>query len=74
MPFHAIRSGKLRRYWSWRNVADLWWIAVGICQAIALIGRLRPSIVFSKGGYAAFPVVSRRVDLADSGSSRTNRT
>jgi UDP-N-acetylglucosamine--N-acetylmuramyl-(pentapeptide) pyrophosphoryl-undecaprenol N-acetylglucosamine transferase len=57
VPFHAIRSGKLRRYWSWRNITDLWWISVGICRAIALIGRLRPSIVFSKGGYAAFPVV-----------------
>ncbi len=57
VPFYAIRSGKLRRYWSWRNVADLWWIVVGICQAIMLVGRLRPSIVFSKGGYAAFPVV-----------------
>lgn len=57
VPFYAIRSGKLRRYWSWRNVADLWWIFVGVLQAIVLIGRLRPSIVFSKGGYAAFPVV-----------------
>ena len=57
VPFFAIRSGKLRRYWSWRNVADVWWIFVGVLQAIVLIGRLRPSIVFSKGGYAAFPVV-----------------
>ncbi len=57
VSFFAIRSGKLRRYWSWRNVADVWWIVVGICQAFALIRRLRPSIVFSKGGYVAFPVV-----------------
>ena len=57
VPFHAIRSGKLRRYWSWRNVADLWWIVVGLIQAVVLIGRLKPSVVFSKGGYAAFPVV-----------------
>jgi UDP-N-acetylglucosamine--N-acetylmuramyl-(pentapeptide) pyrophosphoryl-undecaprenol N-acetylglucosamine transferase len=57
VPFFAIRSGKLRRYWSWRNVADVWWILVGLFQAIVLMGRLRPSIVFSKGGYAAFPVV-----------------
>jgi UDP-N-acetylglucosamine--N-acetylmuramyl-(pentapeptide) pyrophosphoryl-undecaprenol N-acetylglucosamine transferase len=57
VPFYTIRSGKLRRYWSWRNVADVWWTLVGICQAIVLIRKLRPSIVFSKGGYAAFPVV-----------------
>jgi len=67
VPFHAIRSGKLRRYWSWRNVADVWWIAVGLVQAFVLLGRLRPSIVFSKGGYVAFPVVvaawARRVPV-----------
>jgi UDP-N-acetylglucosamine--N-acetylmuramyl-(pentapeptide) pyrophosphoryl-undecaprenol N-acetylglucosamine transferase len=57
VPFYAVRSGKLRRYWSWRNVADLWWILVGIVQASMLMRRLRPSVVFSKGGYAAFPVV-----------------
>ncbi len=57
VPFYAIRSGKLRRYWSWRNVADVLWILVGIAQAISLLGRLRPSVVFSKGGYAAFPAV-----------------
>jgi UDP-N-acetylglucosamine--N-acetylmuramyl-(pentapeptide) pyrophosphoryl-undecaprenol N-acetylglucosamine transferase len=57
VAFHAIRSGKLRRYWSWRNVADLWWIAVGILQAWWLLRRLRPTVLFSKGGYAAFPVV-----------------
>ncbi len=30
---------------------------MGLIQAIVLIGRLKPSVVFSKGGYAAFPVV-----------------
>jgi UDP-N-acetylglucosamine--N-acetylmuramyl-(pentapeptide) pyrophosphoryl-undecaprenol N-acetylglucosamine transferase len=57
VPFYAIRSGKLRRYWSWRNVMDVWWIVVGLAQACALLRRLRPSVVFSKGGYVAFPVV-----------------
>jgi UDP-N-acetylglucosamine--N-acetylmuramyl-(pentapeptide) pyrophosphoryl-undecaprenol N-acetylglucosamine transferase len=57
IPFFAIRSGKLRRYFSWRNVADLWWIAVGVVQAWWLVRRLRPAVLFSKGGYAAFPVV-----------------
>jgi UDP-N-acetylglucosamine--N-acetylmuramyl-(pentapeptide) pyrophosphoryl-undecaprenol N-acetylglucosamine transferase len=56
-PFFAIRAGKLRRYWSWRNVADLWWILVGIVQAWRLLRELRASAVFSKGGYVAFPVV-----------------
>ncbi len=57
IEFHAVRAGKLRRYWSWRNVADLWWIAVGLVQALRVVRRLRPTVVFSKGGFAAFPVV-----------------
>ncbi len=57
VPFYAIRSGKLRRYWSWRNASDVLWILVGIVQAVLLLAKLRPSVVFSKGGYAAFPVV-----------------
>jgi UDP-N-acetylglucosamine--N-acetylmuramyl-(pentapeptide) pyrophosphoryl-undecaprenol N-acetylglucosamine transferase len=57
IEFHAVRAGKLRRYWSWRNVADLWWIAVGIVQALRVLHQLRPSVVFSKGGFVAFPVV-----------------
>jgi len=56
-PFFAIRAGKLRRYWSWRNFADLWWILIGVTQALRLLRRLQPTVVFSKGGYVAFPVV-----------------
>lgn len=56
-PFHAIAAGKLRRYLSFENVVDLFRIARGIAQAFVLLGRLRPSVVFSKGGFVSFPVV-----------------
>lgn len=56
-PFHAIAAGKLRRYLSFENVVDVFRIALGIFQAFVLLGRLRPAVVFSKGGFVSFPVV-----------------
>ncbi len=55
--FHGIAAGKLRRYLSFENVIDVFRILRGIAQSFALLGRLRPAVVFSKGGFVTFPVV-----------------
>ena len=57
LAFVAIPSGKLRRYRSWRNVWDLFRVAAGILAALRLLRRLRPRVVFSKGGFVSVPVV-----------------
>ncbi len=57
IPFEAIHTGKLRRYFSLRNFFDLFRIPVGIVQAFFKLLRLRPKVVFSKGGFVGFPVV-----------------
>lgn len=57
VPFHAICAGKLRRYFDLRNFTDLFRITAGFFQALLLIHRLKPAIVFSKGGFVAVPVV-----------------
>lgn len=57
LPFYGIQSGKLRRYFSVENFLDLFRIPVGVLQAWRILGRLKPSCVFSKGGFVAFPVV-----------------
>ena len=57
VPYHGIRTGKLRRYLSVENVIDCFRIPIGIWQAWRQLGRLRPDVVFSKGGYVSFPVV-----------------
>ena len=57
VPYHGIRTGKLRRYVSFANLLDCFRIPVGIWEAWRLLGRLRPEVVFSKGGYVSFPVV-----------------
>jgi UDP-N-acetylglucosamine--N-acetylmuramyl-(pentapeptide) pyrophosphoryl-undecaprenol N-acetylglucosamine transferase len=58
IPFFTIRTGKLRRYWSWKNLGDLTLGApAGVAQATVLLGRLRPEVVFATGGFVALPTV-----------------
>lgn len=57
IPYHGISSGKLRRYFSWQNFLDPVKIIWGIIQTYLLLSKLKPDIVFSKGGFVAFPVV-----------------
>lgn len=56
IPFHAVSSGKLRRYFSLANIVDAFRMLAGIWQSWRLLGRLRPDVVFSKGGFVAVPV------------------
>ncbi len=57
IPFESISVGKFRRYFDLRNFLDLFRIPIGVAQAWWKLGRLRPNLVFSKGGFVAFPVV-----------------
>lgn len=57
VPFHPVSSGKLRRYFSLKNLWDPFRIILGIFQSLVLLFRLKPDVVFSKGGFVAFPVV-----------------
>lgn len=57
IPYHPIRSGKLRRYFSWQNLLDPLQVLIGIVQSFWLIRRLKPKVIFSKGGFVALPVV-----------------
>lgn len=57
IPFYGITTGKLRRYFSVENLLDAFRVIKGIWQAFLLIRRIKPVVVFSKGGYVAFPVV-----------------
>jgi UDP-N-acetylglucosamine--N-acetylmuramyl-(pentapeptide) pyrophosphoryl-undecaprenol N-acetylglucosamine transferase len=58
IAYHAISSGKLRRYFSPRNLTDPFRVLAGFFQAFRILGRIRPDIVFSKGGFVAVPVVA----------------
>ncbi|MBI2640133.1 MAG: UDP-N-acetylglucosamine--N-acetylmuramyl-(pentapeptide) pyrophosphoryl-undecaprenol N-acetylglucosamine transferase [Candidatus Sungbacteria bacterium] len=52
-----IFAGKIRRYFSLKNVLDAVKIVVGIMQALWRVFVLMPDIVFSKSGYGSFPVL-----------------
>ena len=57
VTYHAVKSGKLRRYFSWQNFTDPFRVIAGAFQSAHLIGKLKPDVVFSKGGFVAVPVV-----------------
>ncbi|VEB38535.1 UDP-N-acetylglucosamine-N-acetylmuramyl-(pentapeptide)pyrophosphoryl-undecaprenol N-acetylglucosamine transferase [Legionella cherrii] len=57
IPFYGISSGKLRRYLSVKNLLDPFKIILGIVQSFFLLNKMKPDVVFSKGGFVAFPVV-----------------
>lgn len=57
VKYYAIETGKLRRYFSWENFKDAIHIPLGILQAIRIIHKEKPDIIFSKGGFVSFPVV-----------------
>lgn len=57
ITYHAVKTGKLRRYFSWQNFIDPFKVVAGACQSAMLMGKIRPDVVFSKGGFVAVPVV-----------------
>jgi UDP-N-acetylglucosamine--N-acetylmuramyl-(pentapeptide) pyrophosphoryl-undecaprenol N-acetylglucosamine transferase len=57
IPFVAIPTGKLRRYLSLQNLTDAARIPVGITAARHALGRFRPNVVLSTGGFVSVPTV-----------------
>ncbi|AEJ60842.1 UDP-N-acetylglucosamine--N-acetylmuramyl- (pentapeptide) pyrophosphoryl-undecaprenol N-acetylglucosamine transferase [Spirochaeta thermophila DSM 6578] len=55
--FYGVPAGKWRRYLSVKNVVDVGRVGVGVMASLLLLRRLRPRVVFSKGGYVAVPPV-----------------
>jgi len=48
-------AGKVRRYFAIRNAFDMIKVVLGVIQSTFQLYFLYPDVVFSKGGYAAFP-------------------
>ncbi|HZK26572.1 MAG TPA: glycosyltransferase, partial [Thermoclostridium sp.] len=57
IAYHGISAGKLRRYLDVKNVTDVFRIVTGLGQALSVLKKLKPSVVFSKGGFVSCPVV-----------------
>jgi UDP-N-acetylglucosamine--N-acetylmuramyl-(pentapeptide) pyrophosphoryl-undecaprenol N-acetylglucosamine transferase len=55
--YHSIQSGKLRRYFSMKNFSDPFRVGAGVLQAYSILRKVKPEIIFSKGGFVSVPVV-----------------
>ncbi len=56
VTYHAIQSGKLRRYFSMKNFTDPFRVGAGFFQALSIIRKVKPELIFSKGGFVSVPV------------------
>jgi UDP-N-acetylglucosamine--N-acetylmuramyl-(pentapeptide) pyrophosphoryl-undecaprenol N-acetylglucosamine transferase len=57
VPYYSVSTGKLRRYFDWKNFKDPFNVLKGVWQAYRLIQKEKPDIVFSKGGFVSVPVI-----------------
>ncbi len=65
---YGVRAGKFRRYHGagWKqifdiptvvkNMRDIVWIGVGVFQSWRILGKVRPTVIFTRGGFVSVPV------------------
>ncbi len=57
IPYRGVSCGKFRRYFSFKNIVDIFKVPIGILQARKILREFKPDVVFSKGGFVSVPVV-----------------
>ncbi len=57
VPYSSISAGKLRRYFDFQNLTDMMRILKGLLDSLVLLRKIRPQVVFSKGGFVSCPLV-----------------
>lgn len=57
IPYEGISSGKLRRYFDFKNFTDPFKVMKGLFEARRILKKFSPDVVFSKGGFVSVPVV-----------------
>ena len=57
IPYTAISTGKFRRYFDLKNLTDPFRVIKGVRDAHKALKKIKPDIVFSKGGFVSVPVV-----------------
>lgn len=58
VQYYPISTGKLRRYFSLENFKDPFKVLKGTAQALNIIRKRKPKVIFSKGGFVSVPVVT----------------
>lgn len=57
IPYYGVTTGKLRRQLTLQNLLTPFKVLAGGWQAFWLCRKLKPDVVFSKGGFVAFPII-----------------
>lgn len=57
IPYYGVSTGKLRRYLDPKNFSDPFRIMKGFVEAKKILKKIKPDIIFSKGGFVSVPVV-----------------
>lgn len=57
VPYVALFSGKLRRYFSLKTIGAGFGVLLGFLQSLLVLARYKPDVLFSKGGYVSVPPV-----------------
>lgn len=64
IPYRAIQTGKLRRYFALETAIDAIRLPLGSLQAWRILRRFRPDVIFSTGGFVSVPTVFAGARLA----------
>lgn len=57
IPYYGIATGKFRRYLDIKNLTDPFRVIKGFGEARSCLKKIKPDVVFSKGGFVSVPVV-----------------
>ena len=57
VPYYGISSGLLRRYFTLKTIKEPRKVIKGANEAGRILKKLKPDVVFSKGGFVSVPVV-----------------
>ncbi len=63
VPYAGVSTGKLRRYFDLQNFTDPFKVLTGIKQSTSVLNKIKPDVVFSKGGFVSVPVVRAAYSL-----------
>ncbi|MBR5799920.1 MAG: undecaprenyldiphospho-muramoylpentapeptide beta-N-acetylglucosaminyltransferase [Lachnospiraceae bacterium] len=63
IPYYGIATGKFRRYLDIKNLTDPFKVIKGFSEARNYLKKIRPDVVFSKGGFVSVPVVRAAASL-----------
>ena len=56
IEYKSVKTGKLRRYFSWQNFIDPFLLVIGFFQALVVILKFKPDIILTAGSYVCVSV------------------